>query len=74
MATGARAFLGYFARHVRHVRPGADPSSPVVSGTIWVLLVIGYLLLLTALNFRGIKECTRMNVLCTVIEGGVCWW
>lgn len=56
IATGSRVFAGF-------VQPWAG-GLPVV------LLAVGYLLLLSLVNFRGIKESLVMNVVCTVVEVG----
>jgi amino acid transporter len=54
MAAQSRAFSGYFAALV----PGLPP----------VVIVVGFLILLTAVNFWGIRESTGLNLVCTAVE------
>jgi basic amino acid/polyamine antiporter, APA family len=57
-AAGSRAFAGYFLGVI-----GAASS--------WTLLVVVvYILALTAINFRGMRESTALNAVCTLIEVG----
>ncbi len=56
MAAGARVFASTLL-----------PIAPSL-GTIWLSLL--FLLVLTVINFRGIRECVWVNVLCTAIEVG----
>lgn len=55
MATQANAFAGYFQ--------GLTGSSP------WIVM-IAFLAVLTAVNLRGMRESTWLNVVCTAIEVG----
>ena len=57
-AAGARAFAGYFLG-VLGVGAGAGAVSAVV---------IGYIAVLTFINFRGMRESTWLNALCTTVE------
>lgn len=54
MGTQSRAFSDYFSALV----PGVPPQA----------LVIGFILLLTLVNFWGIRESTWLNVVCTTVE------
>lgn len=56
MATAGRGFADYFASIVESV------PTPLVA--------VGFILLLTLVNFRGIQESTWLNILCTLVEGG----
>lgn len=56
MATQSRAFAGYF--------------SGLVPGVAAPVLVIGFLLFLTAVNLWGMRESTWLNFLCTTVELG----
>ncbi len=56
MATASRAFAGYFAELT-------GPMPP------W-LIIIGFILVLTAINLRGMQESTWVNLLCTAVEAG----
>jgi basic amino acid/polyamine antiporter, APA family len=53
-ATQTRAFSGYFT--------GMVPGAPVL------LVILGFVLLLTFINFWGMKESTWLNVVCTTVE------
>lgn len=56
MAAGSRVF--------------AATLQPLVgSPPVWILF-LGFLAVLTAVNFRGIKECVWVNMVCTAIEVG----
>ncbi|HVF85549.1 MAG TPA: amino acid permease, partial [Abditibacteriaceae bacterium] len=59
-ATGARAFAGYFDALLQ--------GSAVASKAVPLWIVLGYVVLLTLINLRGMKESTWMNALCTFIE------
>jgi APA family basic amino acid/polyamine antiporter len=54
MATQSRAFAGYFSQLV-----GDVPQ---------VVLVVGFLLVLTVVNFWGIRESAWLNAICTTVE------
>jgi amino acid transporter len=54
MATQSRAFAGYF--------------SGLVPGIALPILVVGFLALLTLVNFWGMRESTWLNFLCTTVE------
>lgn len=56
MATASRAFAGYFM----------ELSGPLPAP----LIILGFILLLTIINLRGMQESTWVNILCTTIEGG----
>lgn len=55
MATASRAFAEYFRNFL--LLPPA-------------LIIVGFILLLTFINFWGMRESTWMNLLCTLIEAG----
>ena len=61
-ATGARAFAGYLDAYIQ----GGKFASDVTSVPLWI--VGGYVVFLTLVNLRGMKESTWMNALCTFIE------
>ncbi|HEX8295478.1 MAG TPA: amino acid permease [Chthoniobacteraceae bacterium] len=61
LAAGARAFAGYFLGVLNVDATGT--WAPVV-------VIIGYIGVLTLINFWGMRESTWLNVLCTVIEAG----
>lgn len=54
MGTQSRAFSEYF--------------SALVPGVPLPVLVIGFILVLTLVNFWGIKEATWLNIVCTTVE------
>lgn len=56
MATQSRAFAGYFLGLV-----GADAGMTLA-------VVLGFILVLTFVNFWGMREATWLNVLCTGVE------
>ncbi len=56
MATAARAFAGYVLELT-----GVAPMP---------LLIIGFILLLTLINLRGMQESAFVNMVCTLIEAG----
>jgi APA family basic amino acid/polyamine antiporter len=56
IATGSRVFAGVIG--------------PWLGGTSVVLIAMSYLLLLSLINFRGIRESLWVNVVCTCIEVG----
>ena len=58
-ATGARAFAGYFDAFMH-----GDFASKAIP--LWIVAV--YVVFLTLVNLRGMKESTWMNALCTFIE------
>jgi amino acid transporter len=61
MATQSRAFAGYFLGVL-----GLGTSETVATLTV----VLGFIGILTYINFRGMKESTWLNFLCTSIEAG----
>jgi basic amino acid/polyamine antiporter, APA family len=54
MATGAKAFAGYF-----------NAFAPVVSPE---LIILVFFLVLAFVNFRGMEESSALNIVCTAIE------
>ena len=54
MATISRAFAGYL--------------SPMIPGVPIPVIIIAFLLLLTVINFAGIRHSSSANILCTLIE------
>ena len=56
LATQSRAFAGYFVGML-----GADPSFAVV-------IALGFILVLTLVNYWGIRESLALNLLCTSVE------
>ncbi len=61
-ATGARAFAGYLDAYINDGKFASD----VTNVPLWI--VGGYVVFLTLVNLRGMKESTWMNALCTFIE------
>ena len=59
MATASRTFAGYFLGAI-----GANTAN--VAGLSGV--IIAFIVVLTVINFRGMKESTWMNIVCTTIE------
>jgi basic amino acid/polyamine antiporter, APA family len=59
MATQSRAFAGYFLGFL-----GMDAND----ATAAVIVVLSFVGVLTYINFRGMKESTWLNALCTSIE------
>jgi amino acid transporter len=60
LAAGARAFAGYFLG-LLDIGASAGALSAVV---------IAYIAVLTFINFRGMRESTWLNALCTTVEAG----
>jgi len=56
IATGSRVFAGVL--------------QPWLGGAPIVLLALGFLVLISLVNFRGITESLLVNVLCTIVEVG----
>jgi basic amino acid/polyamine antiporter, APA family len=56
MATASRAFAGYFGELFGRVAPE--------------MLIVGFILVLTLVNFWGMRESTWLNIVCTTIEVG----
>ncbi len=69
-ATQSRAFGGYFLAFLGYQLPSAKGSLPVVPLIVGPLLIVAFIFLLTAINFRGMKESIWANALCTAIEVG----
>jgi APA family basic amino acid/polyamine antiporter len=67
-ATQSRAFSGYFLGLFGLAQPGATSDLPVASYAVWLAIVLGFILVLTFINFWGMKEATWTNILCTTIE------
>jgi basic amino acid/polyamine antiporter, APA family len=57
MATGSRAFSGYFNKMINDALP-------------FNLVVIGFCIFIAAVVMRGIRESMFVNIICTVIELG----
>ena len=59
LATVARAFVGYLL--------DALPEA-VRSPTVEVLLLVGFIAVLGAINFWGIRQSSTINIVCTIVE------
>ena len=59
-AAGARAFAGYFLGVLGHSTLNSQLSTSAV--------IIAYIAVLTFINFRGMRESTWLNVVCTTVE------
>ncbi|HEX8552681.1 MAG TPA: APC family permease [Abditibacteriaceae bacterium] len=72
-ATQSRAFSGYFVGFLGYSLPSATNATlPPASPMMWMLVALGFILLLSFVNFWGIKESLWMNAVCTAVEvGGV---
>ena len=69
-ATQSRAFGGYLLKFLGYQLPGTKGDLPEVAALFGPILVIAFILALTVINFRGMKEATWANALCTGIEVG----
>lgn len=69
-ATQSRAFGGYLLGFFGYQAPGAKGNLPIAEPMVIVALTIGFILFLTFINLRGMKEATWANALCTAIEVG----
>ncbi len=63
MATQSRAFTGYLLGFLSAAPPGAAAGAGV-----WFACILGFVGVLSLVNFWGIRESTRLNALCTAIE------
>ena len=61
MATQSRAFAGYLLGLLSLPAPDAGGSVPI-------LLILGFLLALAFVNFRGMRESMWLNLVCTTVE------
>jgi amino acid transporter len=70
-ATQARSFTGYGLGFMGLSLPGIKDATlpPAATGLVWAF-IIGFILFLTLVNLRGMKESTWMNALCTSVEVG----
>ncbi|MBW3637318.1 MAG: amino acid permease, partial [Armatimonadetes bacterium] len=64
------AFAGYLLGFAGYPEPGAQGELPVAAASLVFALAVGFILFLTFINLRGIKEATWTNALCTAIEVG----
>jgi amino acid transporter len=60
-ATQSRAFSGYLLGLLG--QPNAEPGQGA-----GILIVLGFILVLTFINFWGMREATWLNILCTTVE------
>ncbi len=67
-ATQSRAFSGYFLGMFGVSQPGVKSALPEASFGVWLAVVLGFILLLTLINFWGMKEATWINIFCTAVE------
>lgn len=58
-ATQSRAFAGYFLGLI---------GVPEVTPALIAVVALGFILLLAAINFRGMRESIWLNALCTTVE------
>lgn len=72
-ATQSRAFAGYFVGFLGYSLPNtAGATMPPASPMLWMMVALGFILLLSFVNFWGLKESLWMNAVCTAVEvGGV---
>jgi APA family basic amino acid/polyamine antiporter len=69
-ATQSRAFGGYLLGFMGYQLPGGKLDLPEAQHLVVVALSVGFILFLTVINLRGMKEATWTNALCTGIEVG----
>lgn len=68
-ATQSRAFSGYFLGLLGRTQPGTGPGPlPEVALPIWIGIILAFILVLTFINFWGMRESIWLNILCTFIE------
>lgn len=70
-ATQARSFTGYALGFFGLSLPGIKGATlpPAATALVWAF-ILGFVLLLTLVNLRGMKESTWLNALCTAVEVG----
>ena len=70
-ATQSRAFAGYVLGYLGLALPTAkDPTLPLAAPWMVFGIAVAFILFLAAINFRGMRESTVMNAVCTAIEVG----
>jgi len=69
-ATQSHAFSGYVLGMLNFAVPGKDSPLAAAPPMLWLGIIIGFILILTFINFWGMKEATWLNALCTTIEVG----
>jgi APA family basic amino acid/polyamine antiporter len=69
-ATQSHAFSGYVLGMLNFAVPGKDSPLAAAPPMLWIGIIIGFILVLTVINFWGMKEATWLNALCTTIEVG----
>ncbi len=77
-ATQSHAFSGYIVEFFQYAAPtqenilkaASGVGLPIAPSYLWLGIIAGFILVLTAINFWGLKEATWLNVLCTAIEVG----
>ena len=73
MATQSRAFSGYFLGLLGQSPPTSVAGStvsllPEATFGLWLCFVLGFILVLSFINFWGIREATWLNIACTFVE------
>lgn len=69
-ATQSHAFSGYVLGMMHYAVPGKDSPLAAAPPQLWLGIIIGFILVLTIINFWGMKEATWLNALCTTVEVG----
>lgn len=68
MATQSHAFSRNILDLFRMSEPGKESVLPNAPPQIWLGLILAFIVVLTFINFRGMKESTWLNIVCTTIE------
>lgn len=61
MATQSRAFRGYFLGVLGYAQTDTGTA-------LGIVILLGFILTLTAINFWGIRESVALNAVCTIVE------
>jgi amino acid transporter len=69
-ATQSRAFSGYFLGLIGQSLPGAESNLPAADPKTVIIIILGFILALTFINFWGMRESTLLNMICTFVEVG----
>jgi amino acid transporter len=71
MAAQSRAFAGYVCGFLDYAPLGSGSALlPEAPRAVWIGFILLFIVILTAVNLRGIRESTWLNILCTAIEAG----